>query len=157
MTITGRTRFALADVQRLLGTSFFFDVRRDDTIVDEDDGKPALLDIQENDSRGKDDPLAFTIRVNEARHFEKYGSTVSDAQLHSNALHEILHAFRHKADKLGEYRLRAKERIEHDAAQEAAVYAEERALAPLVLFWFRPWPVRLWLALVRKFPTLDTL
>lgn len=156
MTITDRTRVAFADVQRLLSTGFYFDVERDDLATGED-GQPALITIEAHASRGKDDPLAFKVKVNEAVYHKMHGAEIADDQLRSDALHELLHAFRHPADKLGEYRLRAKERLAHSAAQEAAVYAEERTFAPLVNYWFLPLPVRVWRAIVRKPPFLDTL
>jgi hypothetical protein len=148
-----RVRKAFADVQHLLRGSFFFDVTIDNSITTED-GRPALLTLESHGTRGNEDPNAFTVRLNINRHIEAYGANPSGAQLRANALHEILHAFRQPADILGEYRLRAAERVAHLSAQEAAVYAEERAFVPLIEFWLQPWPKRVWNALVRTSPTI---
>lgn len=154
MTITDRTRVAFADVQRFLGTGLYFHVERDDT-ARSDDGKPALLLVAET-ARGDDDPLAFAIQVNEALHIEQYGVHISGDQIRANVLHETLHALRLPADRLGEYRLRYAERVAHSVAQETAVYAEERAFAPLVNCWFAPLHRRLWYAVTGRPPKGQT-
>ena len=141
-----RVRIAFIEVQRMLGTSFYFDISRDDTITG-NDGAPALHLVEPSKVRGSDDPLAFTVRVSVAQHEAKFPAGPTASALRSGALHEILHAFRSLADTRGEYRLRSTERIAYWTAQENATYAEERAFAPLINAWFEPLPGRLWHAL----------